>query len=96
MSIQFSRQGMAALPASFARPRSSFVRRLLRAREDAVKQRVRTWLMGLDDERLLGFGLAPEDIALLRGFPRGAEHPKDIATSHSNYTHSRADEPLCR
>ena len=72
MSVQFSRQGMAALPANFARPRSSFVRRLLRAREDAVKQRVRTWLMGLDDERLLGFGLAPEDIALLRGF---SDHP---------------------
>src|SRR5215467_13639102 len=69
MSIQFTRQGMAALPASFSRPRSSFVRRLLRARDDAVKQRVRTWLMGLDNERLLGFGLAPEDIALLRGFP---------------------------
>ena len=68
MSIQLSRQGMAALPASFARPRSSFVRRLLRARDDAVKERVRAWLTDLDDERLLGFGLAPEDIALLREF----------------------------
>lgn len=68
MSIQFSRQGMAALPASFARPRSSFVRRLLRAGDDAVKQRVRAWLTDLDDKRLLAFGLAPEDIALLRGF----------------------------
>ena len=68
MSIQFSRQGMAALPVSFARPRSSFVRRLLRARDDAAKQRVRAWLTDLDDERLLAFGLAPEDIALLREF----------------------------
>ena len=68
MSIQFSRQGMAALPASFARPRSSFVRRLLRAGDDAVKQRVRAWLTDLDDERLLASGLAPEDFALLRGF----------------------------
>ena len=80
MSIQFSRQGTAALPASFARPRSSFVRRLLRARDDAVKQRVRTWLIGLDDQRLLRFGLAPEDIALLRSFSHGAEHPKDKDT----------------
>jgi hypothetical protein len=36
MSIQFSQQGMAALPASFARPRSSFVRRLLRAGDKFV------------------------------------------------------------
>ena len=63
MSIQFSR-----LPANFARPRSSVVRRLLRARDHAVKQRVRGWLADLDDERLLAFGLAPEDIALLREF----------------------------
>jgi hypothetical protein len=73
MTIQFSRQGMAALPASFARPRSSFVARLLRAhRDDAVKRRARAWLAGLDDDRLLGFGLAPEDIALLREFSNHA------------------------
>jgi hypothetical protein len=72
MSVQFSRQGMAALPANFARPRSSFVTRLLGGQDDAVKERVRTWLTSLDDDRLLGFGLAPEDIALLRGF---SDHP---------------------
>jgi hypothetical protein len=28
------------------------------------------WLLKADDERLLGFGLTPEDIALLRGIVR--------------------------
>jgi hypothetical protein len=47
--------------------RSSLVRRLVRARDDPAKQRIRRWLGDIDDARLLGFGLTPEDIALLRG-----------------------------
>jgi hypothetical protein len=69
MTYQFSQQGMAALPASFGRPQSSLVRRLIEARNDPVKARVRAWLMELADDRLAGFGLTPEDIALLRGMP---------------------------
>jgi hypothetical protein len=67
MSHHFSRQGMAALPASFKGPKSSFVRRLLAARDDPAKARVLSWLREIDDERLAGFGLTAEDIALLRG-----------------------------
>lgn len=49
------------------RARSSLVRRLIRAKDDAAKQRIRRWLSDIDDERLLSFGLTPEDIDQLRG-----------------------------
>jgi hypothetical protein len=67
MSVQFSRQGMAAVPVAATPPESSFVRRLLETREDPAKARVLAWLLSIDDARLLGFGFTPEDIALLRG-----------------------------
>jgi hypothetical protein len=47
--------------------RSSLVRRLVQAKDDPAKQRIRRWRSDVDDERLLGFGLTPEDITLLRG-----------------------------
>src|ERR1700730_290979 len=47
--------------------RSSLVRRLVQARDDPAKQRIRRWLSDINDERLLSFGLTPEDIVLLRG-----------------------------
>jgi hypothetical protein len=43
------------------------VRRLVRAKDDPAKQRIRRWLSDIDDKQLLNFGLTPEDIALLRG-----------------------------
>ena len=67
MTIQFSRQGMAAIPTTASVVMSSFVRRLLQAPDDAAKRRVRARLLEIDDDRLLGFGLTGEDIALLRG-----------------------------
>jgi hypothetical protein len=79
MTFQFSRQGMAALPGQFARAPSSLVRRLVAAQDDPAKQRIRAWLAACDDERLSRFGLAAEDIALLRGFSDtagGVEQPQ--------------------
>jgi hypothetical protein len=70
MSVQFSRQGMAAVPLAAPAPKSSFVRRLLEARDDPAKTRVLAWLLHIDDRKLLGFGLTREDIALLRGIAR--------------------------
>lgn len=70
MSTHFTRQGMAAVPLTAPIPKSSFVRRLLTARDDPVKARVLAWLLDIEDARLLGFGLTPEDIALLRGIAR--------------------------
>ena len=67
MTIQFSQQGMAAIPTTAPVTKSSFVHRLLQTRDDAAKRRVRAWLLEIDDDRLLGFGLTQEDIALLRG-----------------------------
>jgi hypothetical protein len=52
MTIQFSRQEMAARPARSLRARSSLVRRLAQARDDPGKQRIRAWLRNLDDEQL--------------------------------------------
>ena len=54
------------MPLAVPVPQSSFVRRLLLARDDAVKQRALGWLMEMDDARLRGFGLSIADIAILR------------------------------
>jgi len=61
---------MAAVPLAAPAPKSSFVRRLLEARDDPAKGRVLAWLLHIDDRTLLGFGLTREDIALLRGIAR--------------------------
>jgi hypothetical protein len=58
---------IAEPPAGCRKARSSLVRRLIQAKDDPAKQRIRRWLSDINDERLLGFGLTPEDIALLRG-----------------------------
>ena len=54
-------------PARGRRARSSLVRRIVQAKDDPAKQRIRRWLSDISDERLLSLGLTPEDIALLRG-----------------------------
>ena len=66
MTIQFSRRGMAARPASTLKARSGLVRRLVQAHDDPGKQRIRAWLRELDDEQLATLGLTPEDIFVLR------------------------------
>src|SRR6266436_9039755 len=67
MTIQFSRQGMAARPARCLQARSSLVRRLSQAQDDPGKQRIRAWLRELDDEQLsTSLVLTPEDIHVLR------------------------------
>jgi hypothetical protein len=66
MNIQIFRQGMAARPARHLQARSSLVRRLVRARNDPAKERIRAWLRALDDGQLSSLGLTPEDISVLR------------------------------
>jgi hypothetical protein len=67
MTVQFSRKGQAALSASPPVTRSGLVRRLVRARNDPGKERIRKWLIDIDDAKLRsGLGLTPEDIAVLR------------------------------
>jgi uncharacterized protein YjiS (DUF1127 family) len=53
-------------PATCLKAGSSLVRRLVEARDDPAKQRVRAWLRDIDDRRLSDFGLTREDIAVLR------------------------------
>src|SRR5882757_2622294 len=66
-AMEGPQQSIAKRPARCRRARSSLVRRLLQAKDDPAKQRIRRWLSDIDDERLLSFGLTPEDIASLRG-----------------------------
>ena len=68
MAQQSSQRRAVADPAPQAR--SSLVRRLVAARDDPGKERIRQWLIAIDDERLSRLGLTPEDIALLRGTVR--------------------------
>src|SRR5262245_28411543 len=64
MSIQFSRQAIAALPAIPMRG-SGLVRRLVRARNDSGKERIRMLLIEIDDAQLRSrLGLSLEDIAV--------------------------------
>jgi uncharacterized protein YjiS (DUF1127 family) len=58
-------QGFAVRPAR--RPGSSLIRRLVRAKDDPAKRRIRAQLSEIDDERLSCLGLTAEDIAALRG-----------------------------
>jgi hypothetical protein len=67
MTMEGSQQIVAARSAKCRKARSRLVRRLVRASNDPAKQRIRRWLSDINDERLLRFGLTPEDIALLRG-----------------------------
>jgi hypothetical protein len=56
-----------SLIASQRKARSSLVRRFVQAQDERAKQRTRRWLGRINNEQFLGFGLTPEDIALLRG-----------------------------
>jgi hypothetical protein len=78
MTVQFSRQAIAALSASLPTPGSGLVRRLVRAQNDPGKERVRMWLLDIDDAQLQsGLGLTLEDIAVLRGgTPRNSRRPR--------------------
>jgi hypothetical protein len=67
MTIQFSRQAIAAVSVSLPTTGSGLVRRLVQARNDPGKKRIRMWLLDLDDAQLRsGLGLTPENIAVLR------------------------------
>jgi hypothetical protein len=72
MTVQFSPQSLSALSTSSLTTASSLVLRLVQARNDRGKERVRMWLLNLDDAQLQsGLGLTPQDIAVLRaGTPR--------------------------
>jgi len=78
MTVQFSPQAIAALSASLPTPGSGLVRRLVRAQNDPGKERVRMWLLDIDDAQLQsGLGLTLEDIAVLRGgTPRNSRRPR--------------------
>ena len=67
MTFQYSRRNIAQRSANRPEAGSKLVRRLVQAKDDPAKERLRMWLSAIEDERLLGFGLTPEDVAVLRG-----------------------------
>jgi hypothetical protein len=67
MTIQFSKQTIAVLSDGLSKMGSGLVRRLVCARDDPGKERIRMWLLNLNDAQLQsGLGLTVEDIAVLR------------------------------
>ena len=67
MTIQFSKQPIAVPSEDLPKMASGLVCRLVYARDDPGKQRIRMWLIDLDDAQLRsGLGLTVEDIAVLR------------------------------
>ena len=95
MTIQFSRQAIAAVSLSLPTRGSGLVRRLVRARNDPGKERVRMWLLNLDDAQLQsGLGLTPQDIAVLRAGNGafGLANPGTDDTTHGA-RHTRCCQP---
>ena len=67
MTIQFSKQQIAVISGGVPQNGSGLVCRLVCARDDPGKERIRMWLIDLDDAQLQsGLGLTVEDIAVLR------------------------------
>ena len=67
MTIQFSKQPIAVLSDGLPKMGSRLVCRLVCARDDPGKERIRMWFIRLDDAQLQsGLGLTVEDIAVLR------------------------------
>ena len=67
MTIQFSKQPITVLSDGLSKMGSALVRRLVCARDDPGKERIRMSLLNLNDAQLQsGLGLTVEDIAVLR------------------------------
>jgi hypothetical protein len=76
MATKQLRSAPAALPGC-EKSGSSLVRRLVQAKDDPAKHRIRAWLCEIDDVRLRRFGLTTEDIAMLRG-PSTSKPPRRL------------------
>jgi hypothetical protein len=73
MTIQFSKQPITVLSDGLSKMGSALVRRLVCARDDPGKERIRMWLLNLNDAQLQSaLGLTVEDIAVLRTGTRTA------------------------
>ena len=83
MIMRRSQQSIALRPIADRKVKSRLVRRLAQASDDPAKQRVRRLLVDIDDERLLRFGLTPDDIVALRGAPESAGGYDEYSTRRS-------------
>ena len=73
MTIQFSKQPIAMPSKRLPKMGSGLVCRLVSAHDDSGKERIRRWLIKLDDAQLQsGLGLTVEDIVVLRACTRTA------------------------
>lgn len=62
-----SRQSTPTSPVGGKKSRSPLARRVVNAKDDPAKRRIRHWLSDISDDRLLSFGLTAQDIVHLRG-----------------------------
>ena len=79
MTAQFSRKALTTFSASPLVTRSGLVRRLVRARNDPGKERIRKWLIDIDDAKLqsdLGLTLEEHCGSALSGTPRNPRRPR--------------------
>ena len=81
----------AALPEATSR----LVRRLVAAKDDPGKRRIRAWLAALGDAQLAGLGLTLEDIIILRGAQeqhyRTAARPATLRRARTGQRHRGHD-----
>jgi hypothetical protein len=81
MTIHFSRKPIAVLSEGTPKMGSGLICRLVGARNDPSKERIRKWLISIDDARLRsGLGLTQEEIAVLREW----RPTKPVSTSRSD------------
>ena len=67
VTIQFAKQPIAVLSNGLPKMGSGLICTLVCAQDDPGKERIRKWLIDLDDAQLQsGLGLTVEDIAVLR------------------------------
>lgn len=83
----------AVRPAERAIAGSGLVRRLVRAKADPAKQRIRAQLKEIDDERLVGLGLTSQDIAALRDTASPSRWLLRRGSARGTNTYPRAESP---
>jgi len=75
---------------------SSLVRRLVLAKDDPAKQRIRAWLSDIDDERLFSLGLTSEDVVALRNTSPRVEAAINAPSAPPNFpTDCRMRPTVC-
>ena len=66
LSLRAEDMAAAAADTETERTKPSLFQRLIKAREEEARRRVRMYLVAMDDERLMSLGFSEDDIRALR------------------------------